>query len=123
MEKKGGDGRRVQRMERELQQSVAKFLITSFKTPLPGLVTISKVVMPGDLRTAKVYVSVLGDDDAKEQVMDVLEDRAFEIQKFLGHELKSRYTPKLFFILDETTDKVLKIDEILKELEEERKRK
>jgi ribosome-binding factor A len=117
------DGRRVARMEKELQQVVATYLVSGFKTPLPGLVTISHVKMPADLRTAKVYVSVLGSDEDRESVIENLRQRAFEIQNFVSHKLQARYCPKLSFFADETTDHVLKIERILHDLEVERKNK
>lgn len=118
-----GDGRRVARVEREVQATIAQFLIRGFRTPLPGLVTVAQVKMPADLRSAKVYVSVLGSDVQKEETLDLLQERAFEIQNFIGKELKMRYCPKLTFFPDHTTDQVLKVEKILHELEEERKQK
>ncbi|XGC82146.1 30S ribosome-binding factor RbfA [Bdellovibrio bacteriovorus] len=116
-----GDGRRVARVEREIQATVAQFLIRGFKSPLPGLVTVASVRMPADLRTAKVYISVLGSDEQKEEAIEILQERAFEIQNFIGKELKMRYCPKLTFYADHTTDQVLKVEKILHELEIERK--
>ncbi|MEK2645068.1 30S ribosome-binding factor RbfA [Bdellovibrio sp. BCCA] len=116
-----GDGRRVARVEREIQATIAQFLIRGFKTPLPGLVTVSQVKMPADLRAAKVYISVLGSDAQQEEALELLQERAFEIQNFIGKELKMRYCPKLTFYPDHTTEQVLKVERILHELEEERK--
>lgn len=118
-----GDGRRVARVEREVQATIAQFLIRGFKTPLPGLVTVAQVKMPADLRSAKVYISVLGSDDQKEETLDLLQSRAYEIQNYIGKELKMRYCPKLTFFPDHTTDQVLKVEKILHELNEERKQK
>ncbi len=116
-----GDGRRVARVEREIQATIAQFLLRGFKTPLPGLVTVAQVKMPADLRAAKVYVSVLGSDADKEAALEILQERAFEIQNYIGKELKMRYCPKLTFYPDQMTDQVLKVERILHELEEQRK--
>lgn len=118
-----GDGRRVARVEREIQATIAQFLIRGFKTPLPGLVTVASVKMPADLRTAKVYVSVLGSDKQQEEALELLQERAFEIQNFIGKELKMRYCPKLTFFADHTTEQVLKVEKILHDLEVERKQR
>lgn len=118
-----GDSRRVARMEKELQQIVALYLLSGFKNPLPGLVTISHVKMPADLRSAKVYVSVLGSEKEKAVVIENLQERAFEIQKYISAKLNTRYCPKLTFYHDETTEHVLKIERILQDLNEERKSK
>lgn len=118
-----GDGRRVARVEREIQTTIAQFLIRGFKAPLPGLVTVASVKMPADLRAAKVYISVLGSKEQQDETIELLQDRAFEIQNFIGHELKMRYCPKLSFYVDHTTEQVLKVEKILHELAEERKAK
>lgn len=118
---KNGDHRRVARVEKEIQVTVAKYLISGFSRKLPGLVTVSFVKMPADLRTAKVYVSVLGADADFEQVIEILNDRAFEIQKFIGQELKMRYCPKLTFFEDHTTEQVLKVEKILQEIKQDKK--
>lgn len=118
-----GDGRRVARVEREIQNTIAQFLIRGFRTPLPGLVTVASVKMPADLRAAKVYVSVLGDEKTQEETIDLLQERAFEIQNFIGKELKMRYCPKLSFYIDHATEQVLKVERILSDLEAERKAK
>ena len=111
-----GDGRRVSRVEKEVQMTIAQFLINGFKTRLPGLVTVAQVRMPADLRSAKVYVSVLGADDQKDEVIDILQERAFEIQNYIGKELKMRYCPKLTFYPDHATEQVLKIEKILHDM-------
>lgn len=118
-----GDGRRVARVEREIQATIAQFLIRGFRTPLPGLVTVASVKMPADLRAAKVYVSVLGSQAQQDETLELLQERAFEIQNFIGKELKMRYCPKLTFYPDHTTEQVLKVEKILHELELERKQK
>lgn len=115
-----GDGRRVSRVEKEIQMTVAQFLIRGFKGELPGLVTVAQVKMPADLRTAKVYVSVLGSSAEQELALQTLQERAFEIQNYIGKELKMRYCPKLTFYADHTTEQVLKVDRILQDLEKER---
>jgi ribosome-binding factor A len=121
--KNTGDGRRVAKVERELQQVIAKFLISGFKSPLPGLVTISRVMMPADLRAAKVYVSVLGGDSDREKAVSLLNDRAFEVQKYIGTHLNMRYCPRLTFYADDITEKVMKIDKIFHEIQQEREQK
>lgn len=120
---KNGDQRRVARVEKEIQVTVAKYLISGFSQKLPGLVTVALVRMPADLRTAKVYISVLGADDDKEEVLQILNERAFEVQKYIGQELKMRYCPKVTFYEDHTTEQVLKVEKILHEIQLEKKSK
>lgn len=123
MKKESDGGRRVARVEREVQQTIAQFLISGFKSPLPGLVTVARVQMPADLRSAKVYISVLGEPRELDQVVQLLQGRAFEVQNYLGKELKMRYCPKLQFFADTQTAQILKVEKILQELEAERSTK
>ena len=116
-----GDGRRISRVEKEVQMQVAQYLISGLSTPLPGLVTVTHVKMPADLRTAKVYVSVLADETSVEKVIELLQKRAFEVQDYISHQLKMRYCPKLTFMKDHTTEEVLKIEKILHDLKINRK--
>ena len=114
--KNTGDGRRVARVETEVQKTIAQYLISGFRHPMKGLVTVSKVLMPADLRTAKVYISVLGSDEQREQTLSTLQDNASEVQRFIGQQLKMRYCPKLTFFPDHTTEQILKIEKILGEI-------
>lgn len=118
-----GDGRRVAQVERQIQATIAQFLIKGFKMPLPGLVTVASVKMPADLRAAKVYISVLGSEEDQQEAVDLLQERAFEIQNYIGKELKMRYCPKLKFYPDHATEQVLKVERIISDLEAERKAK
>jgi ribosome-binding factor A len=114
--KNTGDGRRVGRVEQEVQKTIAQYLISGFRHPLQGLVTVSKVIMPGDLRTAKVYISVLGSEEQKESTLEVLRAKAGEVQKYVGDQLRMRYCPKLSFFPDHTTEQIMKIEQILGEI-------
>jgi ribosome-binding factor A len=117
--KPGGDGRRIARAEREVQEAVAQYLLHGLKDRLPGLVTVSQVKMPADLRAAKVFISVLGTEQEKDMVMEILHNRARDVQKYLAENLRTRYCPKLSFYPDTTTESVLKVERILKELKEQ----
>ena len=115
--KKTSDGRRVQRVEREVQGILSRFLLGTFKGDLPGIVTITSVQMTSDLKSARVRISVLnGTPDDQKKATKQLQARAIEMQRYLASELPLRYTPKLRFQSDESLEKVLKIDKILHEL-------
>jgi ribosome-binding factor A len=111
-----GDGRRQARVEMEVQRMVAQYLITHLKGEIDCIVTVNSVKMPADLRTANVYISVLNYDGKVSKLVKELQSWASEIQRYLGANLKMRYCPKLTFFEDEMTQKVLKIEEILKDI-------
>ncbi len=116
------DGRRVSRVEKEVQSIVSSYIIQNLQSELPGLVTIGRVQIPADLRLAKVYVSILnindGSSDASradqlDKAIHVLQSWAKDIQDEIGKKLKMKYLPKLTFYADESTEKILKIEKIL----------
>ncbi len=110
------DGRRVTRFEKQVQEIVAQYFIRGFKVPINALITVSRVIMPADLRSAKVYLSIFGEDLDKSKVLEDVQSKAYEFQSHLGGEMKSRYCPKLTFYLDESTEKVLQVEKILEDL-------
>lgn len=112
-----GDGRRKTRVEKEVQEIISNFVIRQLRHDLPGLVTITRVTMPADFRSAQVYLtyySTSGEVDLN--AADVLQSWAKEIQDEIGNVMKMRYCPKLTFFNDETTEKILKIEKILSEI-------
>lgn len=119
--KSRGDGIRVARVEREVQSLISRFLAGTYKGELPGIVTVAMVKMPADLKTARVYISFFNasDKEEKEGVL-LLQRRAPEIQSFINDELGLRYCPRLTFLRDETTEKVLQIDRILQDLDSQK---
>ena len=73
--------RRVARVEKEVQMVVSKYIIRYLKEELPGLVTVGRVIIPGDLRSAKVFVSLLdpnmtNDAGSTKEMLHVLKSHA-----------------------------------------------
>ncbi len=116
-----GDGRRVARVEQEVLRIVAQYIIAQMREELPGIITVSRVKMPADLRVAKVFVSILNFEGKFETVIKILQDRAPEIQRYISDHLRMRYCPKLTFMQDEVTEKVLRLESIIRDLKLENK--
>jgi len=115
-----GDGRRVAKVEMEVQRIVAQYLLGAIKDTYSGLVTVTRVQMPADLRTAKVYISILNPGGKEDDVLEILQDRAPEIQSAINDKLRMRYCPKLTFFKDGSMEKVLKVEGLLKDLATQR---
>lgn len=117
---KVGDNRRIQMVEKEVQQSIARFLSRDFKDEVPGLITVTQVRMPSDLKTARVSVSVFATEgDEKIVTQDVLlklKAWAPDIQEHLNHDLKLRFVPKLSFEEDQAMAKSLHIENLLRDI-------
>lgn len=120
------DGRRVARVEREVQSVISAFIIQRVQRELPGLITVTRVQIPADLRQARVFVSLLqtnveelkNSTQAKvlKEAVGILQDWAPDIQEEIGNKLDMKYLPKLTFFPDESTEKILKIEKIISEM-------
>lgn len=115
---KGDGGIRIARVEREVQSLISQFLAGSYKGDLPGIVTVSHVKMPADLRTAQVAVSFLNaSPDAEKEGVRILQRRAPEIQHYINGRMPMKYCPRLTFEVDKTTERLLKIDQMLRDID------
>lgn len=118
-----GENRRIQKVEKEVHQVIANYLVGGFKGPLKGLVSVSRVIVSKDLRQAKVYVGVFGSIEDAEFTLESLQSYAGDIQKEIHRRLVMKYCPKLKFFLDTSMEKVMKIDAILHDLQEQEEKK
>lgn len=107
------DGRRIQRVEKELREIVASFVIRHFTK---DLLNITQVRVTKDLRGAKVYVSALGKESVPEATLEELQEQASEIQREVTKHLRMKYCPRLEFINDEGVAASQKIDLILNKI-------
>lgn len=120
--KKSGDGRRTQRVENELRFHIANFLSSSYKGEIPGIVSVTQVKVPGNLRSADVYVSVLNGQKADQDLaVKVLEKRKGEIQTYVHRQLPMKHTPVLHFHIDHGMEQSLRIESLLREIDQNRK--
>lgn len=115
--------RRSLRVEKELQQVIAKYLTRGLNQRLPGLVTVSRVHAGEKIRTAKIFVSVLGSDKDRERVMEILEDNIYDIQKHVNSQLHMKYIPRISFAEDHGFEHMLKIEGLLHEISKEKQHK
>ena len=87
---------------------------------IPELITITQVEITRDLHYAKVYVSVIGDQKVKDKAMERLTALSAAIGVVASKKVVMRYFPALTFILDDSLDKHMRIEELLKEIHDEK---
>ena len=112
--------RRVDRINGVLRQEISLLLSRQIKDPrLNAVVTITQVETSSDLRTARVFLSVLGDQETREKALEGIQSAATFLRRELRDRLTLRYTPFLAFVLDdslENADHLLRLmDRIQKE--------
>ncbi len=99
-------------MRRELSQIIGSEL----KNPHLGFITVMNIEVSKDLRHAKAFVSIMGNDLQKKQSLHGLLKAKGFIQKELGHRLSMKFIPELKFIVDNSWDYSMHIDAGLKSI-------
>lgn len=105
------------RINQEVQRELSVLISQEVKDPRIGLMTsVVHVEVAPDLKTAKVYVSVLGDEDEQKNTLKGLKSAAPFLRSQIAHSINLRNTPELIFILDQSIEYGInmskKIDEI-----------
>jgi ribosome-binding factor A len=113
------ESRRSQRVGDLIRHEVAQILQKDVKDPRVQLVTLTGVAVSPDLRSARVYFTVLGDTaDPEETGRGLASARPF-IRRELAQRLRLKAVPEIRFIHDESIDRGFRILEILDEVEHE----
>jgi ribosome-binding factor A len=110
-----GNERRPDRVAAAIREEVASALSRDVRDPrISGaFVTVTGVEVSRDLRTAKVYVSILGEDDAKAAAVEGLADLAPQLRGPIGRALRLRAAPEIFFKVDESIAYAARIETLL----------
>ncbi len=104
---------RLARIDHEVQRELARLIGRELKDPRLGFVTVVRAELTQDLRTAKIFVSVIGDRHAAKQSMEALESAKGFLRGELGHAIELRHTPELVFVEDRTTEKAIALSQVL----------
>ncbi len=105
----------MRRINEVLREVVGAAIASDLSDPRIGFVTVTSVETSPDLRTAKVYVSVLGDSEAREATLDGLRSSHGVIQSRIAAETRMKRTPTLTFHYDDTIEQGVRISRLLEE--------
>lgn len=111
---------RTQRLDSQLQQELMELLQREMKDPRVGFATITGVQTAPDLSSARVWVSVLGTPEEREQSLAALTSAAPWLRRQLGERLHLRSVPQLLIRRDESIESGDRVLRLLREIEEER---
>ncbi len=104
----------------ELFREVIAEEAAELKDPRIGFLTITGVDTAPNLRTARVYYSVMGDDEQHAATAAALKSAARRLQAVIGAQTRLKYTPVLEFFVDPSIEQGLRMDTLLHHLEEDR---
>lgn len=113
--------KRIERIGDQIRCEISDIIAKRLNDPRIGFVTVTSVEVSEDLRHARVFVSIFGDEKTKAETMKGLKSAAGFIKGEVGHRLTIKFTPDLSFRLDESLDKAEHVLSILHELEKENK--
>jgi ribosome-binding factor A len=105
----------MRRINEVLREVVGAAISGDLSDPRIGFVTVTSVETSPDLRTAKVYVSVLGDEDRREESLEGLRSSHGVLQSRIAAETRMKRTPTLTFHYDDTIEKGVRISQLLDE--------
>lgn len=103
----------MRRVDEAIRAVLSDAITQDLKDPRVGFVTVTAVQTSPDLRYARVYVSILGDDEERADSLVGLQSAHGYLQKRVAGELRLKHTPTIDFAYDESVDRGMRIGEIL----------
>ncbi len=104
---------RMRRVDEAVREVLGDAVNSDLKDPRIGFVTVTDVKTTTDLRHARVYVSVLGDEAAREASLAGLRSAHGILQRRIARDLRMKRTPTLEFLYDDTTDRAMRMEQLL----------
>lgn len=108
-------GSRMRRVDEAVRAVLSDVITQEIKDPRVGFVTVTAVKTSPDLRHARVYVSVLGDEATRADSLAGLDSAHGFLQRRIASELRLKHTPSLAFEYDDTVDRGMRMTELLDE--------
>ncbi len=109
---------RIQKVNNLIKRELSQILLKGVDFPKDVLVTLTRVETSKDLNQAKIYVSVIPEEETAE-VFETLNRRIYGLQQRLNKRLKMRPIPKIRFEKEERTSRAARIEELLEEIKDQ----
>ena len=111
-------GRRVERVAAQITRDVGQILLSKVKDPDLGFVTITHSEISGDLKYARIFYAVFGEETDSERTAMALERATGFVRRELAAMLGLRYTPELKFVLDTAYIKGMEVMDLIRDLDD-----
>jgi ribosome-binding factor A len=108
---------RLERIRELLKRELGEVIRREIPVTEAGLVTVNDVDVAGDLHTALVFISILGNAEQQKRGIALLTENRIRIQNLVARGVILKYTPKLRFILDDSVVRGNRVMQILDELD------
>lgn len=113
---------RSNRVGELIKEEIAELILHKLKDPRIGFVSVTRVEVSQDLRHAKVFISVYGDEKAKKKSIKGLESAKGFIRQKIGERIRMRYLPEIIFKVDDSILEYFRLGEILSSIHKENER-
>ncbi|MCL4179012.1 MAG: 30S ribosome-binding factor RbfA [Verrucomicrobia bacterium] len=107
---------RHQRVRELLKRQIGEVLRREIQPDAAGLITVNDVGLAGDLKSATVFIGVVGKPEQQKKAMAVLLRERARIQTLVAREVVLKYMPRLRFVLDESIERGNRVLAIMEEL-------
>jgi ribosome-binding factor A len=108
---------RHERVRELLKREIGEAIRREFHVNSVGLITVNDVDVGGDLRTAVVFISVLGNAEQQKRALQELEQHRIRIQGMVGRAVVLKFTPTLKFVVDDSIIRGNRVLQIMDELD------
>jgi len=107
---------RVARLREEIRKEASDIIQRRMKDPRIGFTTVTDVEVSADLRHVKIFVSVLGDEEARARTVEGLERAKGFVRTEIGRRIRLRHTPEIHFVYDPSLERGARVMQLLNEL-------
>lgn len=107
---------RIDKINTEVMRELSNIIRELKDSRIPVMTSVVAVHVTNDLRYAKAYISVMGDDATKKKAMDGLNSAAGFVRREIGRRVNLRYAPEFVFELDNSIEHGSHIDQLLKNI-------
>jgi ribosome-binding factor A len=108
---------RLQRVQELLKREIGEAVRREFHVSECGLISVNDVAVAGDLKSATVFISILGNPDQQKHGYQRLTEHRIRLQGLVGRAVVLKYTPTLKFVFDDSITRGNRVLQILEELE------
>ncbi len=109
---------RTDRVSDLIKGEISRLLLRDVRDPRVGFVTITGATVSPDLKNVRVFVSILGEPETRQESLDALNSAAGYFKRMLFRNLRLRFAPTVLFRLDESLDRGDRIERVLREIHE-----
>ncbi len=92
--------RRLLKMNRSLQKILMEYFIKKKRNSYPGFISVKETAIASDMKSAKVFLSVMSEEDCSDEINSALEQERYFIQKAVARSLRLKFCPRLNFFIN-----------------------